>query len=111
MRNLLGNNCAKGCMVYLVALVAVVLLTSMGLGSLGSRFGVESQSTQISPMNVPGSQQLNPVVQRNQPASANANTQANSQPAQPPAQAAPTPTSIPIQTHSGTISGEASDPF
>lgn len=118
MRNLLGNNCSKGCLIYLLALVAVVALTSMGLGGLAARFGAESQQAQISPMNVPGNQQANPAVQ-DQPAgttvnaNANANTQANSQPAQPPIQAAPTPTSVPftIQTQSGTISGEASQPF
>lgn len=115
MRNLLGNNCAKGCMVYLLALVAVVALTSMGLGGLGARFGAESQQAQISPLNVPGNQQANPAVQ-DQSTSASADTQVSSQPAQPaqpPIQAAPTPTSIPfsIQTQSGTISGEASQPF
>ncbi len=56
MRNLLGNNCSKGCLIYMLALVAVVALTSMGLGSLGSRFGAESQKAQISPLNVPGNQ-------------------------------------------------------
>ena len=111
MRNLLGNNCSKGCLIYLLALVAVVALTSMGLGSLGARFGAESQ-TRISPLNVPGNPQPNPAVQ-DQPTNAAANTQANSQPAQPPIQVAPTPTSVPftIQTQSGTISGEASQPF
>ena len=113
MRNLLGNNCSKGCLIYLLALVAVVALTSMGLGGLAARFGAESQ-TQFSPLNVPGNQQANPAAQdQSTTANANANTQANSQPAQPLIQAAPTPTSVPftIQTQSGTIIGEASQPF
>ena len=120
MRNLLGNNCSKGCLLYLLALVGVVALTSMGLGSLGARFGAESRTAQISSLNVPGNPQANPPAAQGQPAgttaSANANTQANSQPAQPaqpPVQAEPTPTTVPftIQTQSGTISGEASQPF
>src|SRR5687768_8519710 len=112
MKNLFGNNCSKGCLIYLVALVAVLLLTSMGLGSLGSRFGAESQTAQISPMNVPSNQPANPVVQ-DQPASA------NTQPSQPSQvepiiiQVAATPTAVTvvIQVQGGTISGEASAPF
>ncbi len=114
MRNLLGNNCSKGCLIYLLALVAVLVLTSMGVGSLGSRFGAESK-VQISPLNVPSNQPSNSTIQDN-PASASANTntstntQANSQPAQP---AVPTPTNVPItiQIQTGTINGEASQPF
>ena len=114
MRNLLGNNCSKGCLIYMLALVAVVALTSMGLGGLGARFGAESQKAQISPLNVPGNQQVNPAVQ-DQPVgtTGNANSQASAQAAQPPIQVVPTATSVPftIQTQSGTISGEASQPF
>src|SRR5688500_2309480 len=113
MKNLFGNNCSKGCLIYLVALVAVLLLTSMGLGSLGSRFGAESQTAQISPLNVPNNQQANPVVQ-DQPASAN--TQASSQPSQVDpiiiqVVATPTAVTVVIQVQGGTISGEASNPF
>ncbi len=127
MRKLLGNNCSKGCLIYMLALIAVVAITSMGLGGLGARFGAEAQNARISPLNVPGSQQANPVVQAQSistSTNAAANTQANAQPtqaaqpaqpAQPPmqAQAAPTPTTVPFTfpAQSGTISGEASQPF
>ena len=39
MRTLLGNNCAKGCFIYLFALVLLVSVTSMGLGGLSAKFG------------------------------------------------------------------------
>jgi len=107
MRNLFGNNCSKGCLIYVLALVAVLALTSMGVGSLGSRFGAGS-NVQISPLNVPPSQSSNPVAPDNL-----ASTQANSQQAQPAQPVVPTPTNVPItiQIQPGTINGEASQPF
>jgi LysM repeat protein len=44
MRNLLENSCAKGCLVYLLALVIIVGLTTLGLGGLSAKFGVGAQS-------------------------------------------------------------------
>src|SRR5688500_510751 len=113
MKNLFGNNCSKGCLIYLVALVVVLLLTSMGLGSLGSRFGAESQTAQISPLHVPSNQQANPLV-HDQPPSAN--TQAHAEPPQvepPLLQPALTPAAVTVVIHvqGGTTSGEASAPF
>ncbi|HYP41671.1 MAG TPA: LysM domain-containing protein [Chloroflexia bacterium] len=43
IKNALRNSCAKGCMVYLVALVFLVAFTSMGLGGLNARLGGSSQ--------------------------------------------------------------------
>ncbi len=46
MKTLFGNSCAKGCLVYFVALIAIVTLTSMGLGGLKGRFSADSQHPQ-----------------------------------------------------------------
>ena len=43
IKNALQNSCAKGCMVYAVALVLLVVFTSMGLGGLSTRLGGSSQ--------------------------------------------------------------------
>ncbi|HYO49562.1 MAG TPA: LysM peptidoglycan-binding domain-containing protein [Chloroflexia bacterium] len=43
IKNALQNSCAKGCMVYLVALALLVAFTSMGLGGLSTRLGGSSQ--------------------------------------------------------------------
>ncbi len=44
MKSLLGNSCAKGCLVYFVALVVIVTLTALGIGGLSARFGVGAQT-------------------------------------------------------------------
>ncbi len=44
MKNILGNSCAKGCLVYFVALVVVLTLTALGIGGLSARFGVGAQT-------------------------------------------------------------------
>lgn len=46
MKSLFGNSCAKGCLVYFVALIAIVAVTSMGLGGLKGRFAADSQQPQ-----------------------------------------------------------------
>ena len=119
MKNILGNSCAKGCMIYFVALIAVVVLTGLGIGA---RFGAEAQKPVFTPLNVPGEQVT--AATPTSPASSEAAPQPDTQPVQPaPQQIAPTPTSVPfsiegaqqaygsIQTQIGTIIGEASQPF
>jgi LysM repeat protein len=39
MRLIFGNSCARGCLVYIVVLVGVLVLGSMGLDGLRARFG------------------------------------------------------------------------
>lgn len=39
MRAIFGNNCAKGCFIYVIAVVAIVIVASMGLGGLRAKFG------------------------------------------------------------------------
>jgi len=49
MRTIFGNNCAKGCFIYVIAVVAVVIVASMGLSGLRAKFGgaqVEGNSPQ-----------------------------------------------------------------
>ncbi|HKP53061.1 MAG TPA: LysM domain-containing protein [Chloroflexia bacterium] len=56
MKTLFGNSCAKGCMVYFVALLAIVAVTTMGLGGLKGRFSVDAQAPQGSILTVRGNQ-------------------------------------------------------
>ena len=39
MRSVFGNNCAKGCFIYVFAVVAIVILAAMGWGGLSAKFG------------------------------------------------------------------------
>src|SRR5437868_3829853 len=39
MRKIFGNNCAKGCLIYIVALVALLVVAAMGLSGLRAKFG------------------------------------------------------------------------
>lgn len=39
MSKIFGNNCSKGCLIYLVALVALLVVAAMGLDGLRARFG------------------------------------------------------------------------
>lgn len=127
MKNLLGNSCAKGCLIYFVALLAVVALTSLGLGNLGARFGASSQKPQVSALNVPGAQQpaqpaqsgaapSGPVASGDVGSRITMNTPAPAQPAPTTIPVAPAPPAAsggaaqaPVQ--SGSISGEAVQPF
>ena len=42
MRSIFGNNCAKGCFIYLFALALIVVVTSVGLSGLSARFGASA---------------------------------------------------------------------
>lgn len=48
MKGVLGNSCAKGCLIYVVALVIIVAVTAFGLGGLRARFAGSNQGAQIS---------------------------------------------------------------
>ena len=43
MKSAFGNSCARGCMVYFVALAAIVAITMFGLGGMSARFGANTQ--------------------------------------------------------------------
>lgn len=43
MKGAFGNSCARGCMVYLVALAGIVAITMFGLGGISARFGGNTQ--------------------------------------------------------------------
>ncbi len=132
MKALFGNSCAKGCVVYVVALIAIVAVTSMGLGGLKGRFAVDSQTPQGSIL----------TIGNKQPAPGNPPSEAAgggtlptiaplppiqtipAQTAQPTAEALPTlsasagPTApagpiafTPVPSQGGVISGETVAPF
>src|SRR5436190_6688566 len=56
MRSLFGNNCAKGCFIYLFVLVLIVVVTSMGLSGLSARFGASTVQGNTPGMSVPAAQ-------------------------------------------------------
>ncbi len=58
MRFIFGNSCARGCLVYIVVLVGVLILGSMGLEVLRARFGVSKPelTTMSAGASVPGVQ-------------------------------------------------------
>jgi len=121
MRAFLGNNCAKGCLIYIFAFALLVVVSSMGLSGLSSRFGV-AQIQGIKPdLSVPQAAQGLTILQ-SQPASVNQDalggglppTTAGVPPTAVPAQASPLPTTPPPppqQGQGGTISGGTSQPF
>ena len=45
MKKAFENSCLKGCMVYMVALVLLLVISTAGLGSLGAKFGVGAQGS------------------------------------------------------------------
>src|SRR5687768_609925 len=48
MNRLSENSCLKGCMVYLVVLVMIVVGGAFGLGELSARLGAGEQNSEIS---------------------------------------------------------------
>ncbi len=135
MKKLLGNSCAKGCLVYVVAFVVVLALTAMGLGGLKGKFSTNVQGSppQASIYSVP-TQQAGASSASSSAATGNTgggSANAASNPAQPPPQTEPVqptqvaqpaaqPTTQPnnqpkiqiqVQTQGGAITGEASLPF
>lgn len=46
MKQFLQNSCAKGCLIYLVALLLIVGVTAFGLGGLKSKFSTSTQGVQ-----------------------------------------------------------------
>lgn len=118
MKTLFGNSCAKGCLVYFVALVAILAVTTMGLGGLKGRFNADAQSPQGSMLTVGGVPPLDVVgggtLPTNTPLPVVLST-TTPQPtlAAPAGPTAPTgPVSFtPVPSQGGVISGEAVAPF
>ncbi|MDQ5823630.1 MAG: LysM peptidoglycan-binding domain-containing protein [Chloroflexota bacterium] len=105
MKSAFGNSCAKGCMVYFVALAAIVAVTMFGLGGLSTRFGGDTQQP-ASVQSAQDSQQANANIppdslsvapQSNQGQTVpNIAVPGDSNPADVPGQGlAPTPTPMP----------------
>ena len=118
MRTIFGNNCAKGCFIYVIAVVAVVIVASMGLSGLRAKFGgaqVEGNSPQYTIQSTGGTV---PSVQQPQntlpdPASGGGGgllpTPTRVPVAPPPPAGNPTP--APTKGQGGTITGDGGEAF
>ncbi|MEO8289188.1 MAG: LysM peptidoglycan-binding domain-containing protein [Chloroflexota bacterium] len=127
---MLGNNCAKGCFIYIAAFVLLVMVSTMGLSGLAAKFGaaeVQGNKPEVSAMTAGGNQ---PAPAPNM-ASITADgaavpdgrggggvpTPASEPPppvSQPQPQPQVQPTSAPpppTQGQGGSITGEVSSPF
>jgi LysM repeat protein len=126
MKNLLGNSCAKGCLIYFAALIAIVMATGLGLGGLRGRFFTDppagtfpasNSQPQASDINADGGDGAAPT-RYVPPAPTQAPQQplptvASLQPTAPPGSTGPGTTVqfTPVPSGGGVISGEASPPF
>lgn len=59
MKTAFGNSCAKGCMIYAVALAAILAVTVFGLGGISARFGGANANVQ-QPASTQGTQNSQP---------------------------------------------------
>ena len=118
MRAIFGNNCAKGCLIYVIAVVAVVIVASMGLSGLRAKFGgaqVEGNPPQYTIQSTGGTV---PSVQRPQgtlpetAAGGGGGTLPTPTrvPVAPP-QPASNPTPAPTKGQGGTITGDGGEAF
>jgi len=130
MRSIFGNNCAKGCFIYLFALALIVVVTSVGLGGLSARFGASAVQGNKPGLSVPSAQEVS-APQSNLPdvqAGGGDGSGGGLPPtpvgggaplptiAPPPVQPQPqpqatTPPPPPAQGQGGTITGETTPPF
>jgi LysM repeat protein len=117
MRAIFGNNCAKGCLIYVIAVVAVVIVASMGLSGLRAKFGgaqVEGNAPQYTIQSTGGRV---PSVQ--QPWGTLPDTTAGGGGTLPtptrvpvaPPQPAANPTPAPTKGQGGTITGDGGEAF
>lgn len=131
MKKLIGNSCAKGCMVYVVALLVIVVLTALGLGGLsakmGAEAGVRSGGKPVSILTTSGApdQSGNAGAGVEAEGQSNGSDAGNATPVAPAPAPASTPPLIlppatpvgapavnpPAQAPIGDISGEAISPF
>src|SRR5436190_5889276 len=104
-----GNNCFRGCLVYLGVLAIVVVVGAVGLGGLSARFGGSSQTANLTV----ASQPVKSVSQPAQNTSAQPETTPTAALAPAP-QASPPPLNVAsapqVQAQGGVISGQASGP-
>ncbi len=127
MKNLLGNSCARGCLVYVVALVLIVVLTSVGLGGLKGRFQASSSNVSSAISALTTGREKAPDAASHASGQVGADstpaaTDVPSMPSPPPLSTAPAPaqgsannsqstTPQPSTGQVGAISGDASAPF
>ena len=123
MRSIFGNNCSKGCLIYVVALVALLVVAAMGLDGLRARFGgAQVQGIKPPEYTIQSTGNSPPASTGNQQPSNPADTTAgdggglptptlNSAPPPPVTSPQPVSTPAPSQAQGGTIQGEASASF
>jgi LysM repeat protein len=123
MRTIFGNNCSKGCLIYVVALVALLVVATMGLDGLRARFGgAQVQGIKPPEFTIQSTGNSPPAATGNQQPSNPADTTAggdgglptptlSSAPPPPVTSPQPLSTPAPSQAQGGTIQGEASASF
>jgi hypothetical protein len=114
MRAIFGNNCAKGCLIYVIAVVAVVIVASMGLSGLRAKFGgaqVEGNAPQYTIQStggtVPSQGTLPDTAAGGGGGALPTPTRVPVAPRQPAANATPAPT----KGQGGTITGDGGEAF
>ena len=124
MRSIFGNNCAKGCLIYAVALVALLVVAAMGLDGLRARFGgAQVQGIKPPEFTIQSTGNSPPAATNNQPTNP-AETAAGGGggggvatptvgggPPPPVGSPQPVGTAAPSQAQGGTITGEAGAAF
>lgn len=117
MNKLLGNNCAKGCLIYFVALVALLMVAAMGLDGLRARFGGAQVQGVKPPEYTIQSTGNAPTDNTSQPTDNSTAGGGNPTPTlvavPPPPLTSPQPaaTPAPSQAQGGTITGDAGKAF
>ncbi len=123
MNKIFGNNCAKGCLIYFVALIALLTVAAMGLDGLRARFGGSQVQGTKPPVYTIQSTGNSPAAATNDQQSANpGDTTAGGggviatptvAAAAPPPVTIPAPavTPAPAQAQGGTISGDTGASF
>jgi LysM repeat protein len=123
MNKIFGNNCAKGCLIYFVALIALLAVAAMGLDGLRARFGgAQVQGTKPPEYTIQSTGNSPAAATNDQPSTNPGDTTAGGggviatptvvvaapPPVTVPAQAV---TPAPSQAQGGTISGDTGSSF
>lgn len=120
MNKIFGNNCAKGCLIYLVALIIIVTVAAIGLDGLRAKFGgAQVQGVKPPEYTIQSVGNSQPAATNNQPPADAANGGGGVIPTPTAAVAAPPPVTVPApgvtpapsQAQGGTISGDSGTPF
>lgn len=120
MNKIFGNNCAKGCLIYFVALIALITVAAMGLDGLRAKFGgAQVQGIKPPEYSIQSVGNSQPAATTDQPAADTTAGGGGVIPTStvvvvaPPPVTVPAPgvTPAPAQGQGGTISGDAGTSF